>query len=98
VLSAGKQLSDHLRQAPEVVGDGEEHPMYPVGHQVLEDLNSERPLLPALEHPEPEDVLGSPRSTPTATNNNTSWALPSSVRSFPQYPSMKMANQSEESG
>ena len=61
VLSAGKQLSDHLRQAPEVVGDGEEHPMYPVGHQVLEDLNSERPLLPALEHPEPEDVLGSPQ-------------------------------------
>jgi len=61
VLSVGKQLSDHLRQTPEVVGEKQEHPMYPAVHQVLEDLDPERPPLPALEHPEPEDVLGSPQ-------------------------------------
>lgn len=57
VLGIGEELAYHLPQAPEVVGDEEEHPMHPTAHQVLQHLASCGLALPPLKNPEAQHLF-----------------------------------------
>lgn len=83
MLRIGEELPDHFPQAAEVIGDEQKDPVDPAADQILEDLDPEALVLPALERPEPKDFLVPLKIDPTATNKEISSTFPPAVRSFP---------------